>query len=208
MSNYTNYIKDFPSRCQDILKRYEKQSNLLGREVTLMLAIATSGFIIPLERLKPGSEHSHPSRDRDKHRDAQKEFDKLWDSKFCGSRIWGKDPGSWKCGILESIEGIPDSWEELNKNPKTISPDKTVRNTFKTMRNALAHGNILTRGNPIDAIIFLSQRCEESSEYNYISVSPQDFRKFLNNWFNFFGTLTVRDDVIPDDTIHSISFGD
>jgi hypothetical protein len=96
MSSYSNFIKDFPSRCLDILKKYEKYAITHNREVTLMLAIATAGFVIPFERLRPPKEDpDQPSRDRDKFPKARNELEKILDVSFVGSVLRNKkDVGS------------------------------------------------------------------------------------------------------------------
>ena len=53
MTAYKNFVQDFPTRCCDMLKDYEREALLSGREVTLTLAMAASGLIVPFERLRP-----------------------------------------------------------------------------------------------------------------------------------------------------------
>jgi hypothetical protein len=62
MSEYENFIQDFPNRCSDILRNFYGDAEKLngGREITLMLMTASSGFIVPYEQLRyrnPGEEH-------------------------------------------------------------------------------------------------------------------------------------------------------
>jgi len=52
MSNYNNFVSDFPGRCAELLKEYERSARLRKREVTLMLCIAMPSIVVPLERLK------------------------------------------------------------------------------------------------------------------------------------------------------------
>lgn len=155
MSSYSNFIKGFPSRCSDILKTYEKQSRARNQEVTLTLAIATAGFVIPFERLRPSSENlNHPSRDRERFQQAKDEFEKILDVPFLGSGLWKEDIGSWIFAKeVKDVQKEPDFWIEL-ENPKPLSAEKKVKSISKHLRNALAHGNIYTRGDPIQLIIF------------------------------------------------------
>src|SRR5574341_2193446 len=199
MSSYSNFIKDFPERCLDILNTYEKETRYRDREVTFMLAIATAGFVIPFERLKPPSGSlAHPSGDILKFKEASDKFEKILNTRFVRSVLWNREVGSWIFAKkLKDIQSEPDHWEELN-NPKRLSADKQVKSVLNHLRNALAHGNIFTKGDPIKLIVFLSRCCEYVNgqcipidEYDMLAVSPEDFRKFLIDWFNYLASLPI-----------------
>lgn len=186
MSEYNNFIKDYPDRCHELL-RLGFLARMIGRDVTLMLAIASTGINIPYERLKEprNGRPDHPSNDRAKYTKAKDSFDKLLKEKFCGSVLWEINPGSWNFGALASIAGDPDVWPELRIN-NPLPPNMTVEKVLNHLRNAMAHGCIFTQtGSPIKEIIFLSSKTYGSTDYNYILVSPADFKKFLYNWFEF-----------------------
>ena len=72
-----------------------------------------------------------------------------------------------------------------------MSKDKLARSVLAHLRNALAHGNIFTHGDPIDLLIFLSRPSEESPTYAMLAVTPLDFRTFLRNWFSFVKSLQI-----------------
>lgn len=68
------------------------------------------------------------------------------------------------------------------------------------IRNALAHGNIFTRGNPeIEQIILLSERAVGTNKFNFLAVAPADFRLFLKNWLEFLRDLDLPEDVVSED---------
>ena len=56
MSEYRDFVSDFPSRCAELLSSFEQQARHRRREVTLMLCVAAPTIIVPLERLKSPSE--------------------------------------------------------------------------------------------------------------------------------------------------------
>ncbi len=135
MSSFTNFIKDYPTRCYQILKAY-RVAQLAGREVTLMLAMASTGMIMVYERL---ANPKNPSDDKVRYRKAKAAFDTLCKQPFCGSMLWGTDAGSWSFGSLASTAGEADDWPELQRdNP--IPPDKKVSEVLYHLRNAMAHG--------------------------------------------------------------------
>jgi hypothetical protein len=203
MSNYSNFVSDFPERCAELLGQFEKLAQLRRREVTLMLCIATPSIVVPLERLagprsKPeGEQPGHPSRDWEKFVQAKSDLDRLFILPFKGSRLWPDvSASSWSFGKLSDVSGEPDSWGELSA-PKRLGPDKKAKAVLLHMRHALAHGNIFTRGRPeIEQIILLSQRAPNVNKFNFLAVAPADFRIFLQNWMEFLRDLKLPVDVV------------
>lgn len=203
MSNFTDFVSDFPARCSDLLSTHEMEAVLQGREVTLMLALAASGFNIPFERLRPTATEDpvHPSGDRSKFPQARARLDALLgdDSFFIGSSLWGEGPKSWLAGKVQGSTDDPDSWPNLAFKPKRMTDKKTVKAVLSIIRNALAHGNIYTRGSDsaIEQLVFIS-RPIGAREYNFIAVSPHDFRAFLFRWFDYLKTLHMPGKIVTE----------
>lgn len=196
MFAYENFIRDFPTRCYEILDKYENDARSRGREVTLMLAIATSGLVVPFERLRPRTEKT-PYHDRSNYTQAVSQFDGLLEENFLGSQLWKSDVGSWSFGELRDVTGDPDAWKELQDPLTPLGRYKKVNTILKHLRNALTHGNIFTRGKPdIKLIIFLSQPDPAIPRFNFLCVSLQDFRGFLKNWFMFIKELKLPTEVL------------
>ena len=202
MTNYNNFVQDFPTRCCEIFDQYENDALSSGREVTLTLAMAASGFVVPYERLQP-QEGEPPYPDRGIYEQAASQFDDLLKEKFLGPRLWKEGVSSWSFGKLKSVAGGPGIWPELQDPCKPLGPCKKVNSILKHLRNALAHGNIFTfpkddpdKDDPdIELIIFLSRPYMKSPEFNFLCVSPQDFQKFLRNWFVFINALNLPEEV-------------
>lgn len=211
MTSYSSFTQDFPKRCMDILRSFEDLARDNDREVTLMLCIASAGFIIPFERLNP-SYPNHIADDRH-----SKAVSKL------GSLL-GRSFTSWHEGTTwEYIDGIPgetiratqiDQWANPDKR-KILYNEKTAGSVFSHLRNALAHGNIFSYPTPteqypttsIEILIFLSKcRDKETKQlldiYNLLSVSPEGFRTFLEKWMEFLNGFKI-----PTDISQSEDFG-
>ena len=194
MSAYKNFVDDFPHRCREILKFAGKPALFRGREVTLALMVASAGLVVPYERLKPdGGEIDHPSGDNKKYSTAADMLRTLLAESFLLSAIWGGPVSTWHYGKLKSVAGDPDSWEGL-RNRRHVQPDKTVGNVLRVIRNALAHGNIFTFKNPIEAIIFINPNVNDKKEvrdYTFVFVAPADFQLFLEKWFDYLHQLHI-----------------
>ncbi|GJL79806.1 MAG: hypothetical protein NPINA01_27950 [Nitrospinaceae bacterium] len=192
MTAYTNFVEDFPSRCMAVLQMAKQKARLSGKEVTLSLMAASAGLLIPFERLNPDANLPHPSRNVEIFPEHAKRLEDLMTEKFLGSKLHPEKESDWLSGNLKSLIttpeawGNPDSWPELNE-AKVMTKDKTVGSVLKILRNALAHSNIYTKGNPIKLIIFISIY-EEKGEIKkafFVSASPSEFLNFLEKWFKF-----------------------
>lgn len=190
MGAYKNFISDFPSRCNELLNTQILQGK---RDVTLMLLLASSGIIIPLERLKASE---HISGDRETYNLASQKIDNLANTCFLGSEFWIENPLSWEQGKIVNLTGRINPYELIHI-AKPVTKEKKVREVINLLRNSLAHGNILTMGGQISEIIFLKRNSDfkktSDIEYGFLIVSPNDFREFLINWFEFTKNLNMND---------------
>lgn len=196
MSNYENFVSDFPQRCGDLLTAFVGQAKRCNREVTLMLSVATSGLVIPYERLRSGA--SHPSRDQDKFKEVANRLTEALDRPFLSSELWDDASGSWIFSkqVDDPCEEL-DFWPELLQ-PKSMTEEKGATSVIEHLRNALAHGNIFTQGDPIERIVFLSRVCHGSDKYKMLAVHPNDFLRFLEKWFSVLSRLRIPSGLVED----------
>lgn len=197
MSEYKNFIQDFPIRCGQILEDYEYRAKSTGREVTHILAIASAALNIPYERLRRTSGRlEHPSEDKYKYPRAVGKFDNTLDKEFLLSEMWMGGIESWKIGeiLADDVNKSPEDWM-IGATP--LPDHLKVRNVLEHIRNALAHGSIFTLPNEIDEIqniIFLSEekdRRQSTGKYILLAVIPEDFTLFIKKWIKFMSTLNL-----------------
>jgi hypothetical protein len=190
MSAYQDFVSDFPARCLDVLTMAEKEARLRQRDVTLILMVASAGFVVPYERLS--SKKAHPTGDSAKFSEASAQLDALMKRPFLKSPL-AVGTESWHGGKLAAIARDPDSWPELSR-AKPLGADKTVGGVVRIIRNALAHGNIFTYSNPIKGIVFVCANTDDDryiKDFSFVQVSPEDFTRFLRGWFGFLKTSQV-----------------
>ena len=206
MSEYRDLVSDFPTRCDSLLHLFEKQARRQRLEITLMLCIAAPSIIVPFERLqspKPRPDGSkslgHPSRDWTRFLQAKSAFDNLCAQRFLGSPLWpNATAGSWHFDELSDVSGDPDGWREL-RTPKPLGRNRTINRVLKHVRNALAHGNIFTRGgDEITQLLFVSKPDQNIEKFWFLAASPDDFRIFLKNWLDFLRTVNLPTGVVPE----------
>jgi hypothetical protein len=152
-----------------------------------MLTIASAGLTIPIERLEQKN-YPYPFKDSVKYQQAHSELNNLLAEKLCGSILLKNYPQSWCFGRLATTVGEPDTWTEL-QYPQPMPNNQTVKSVLKHLRNAFAHGSIHTKDDPISELTFIASVRRYSPDFNYLMVSPDDFRIFLQKWFKFLGTL-------------------
>src|SRR5258706_8556068 len=137
MSIYSNFVQDIPKRCAEILSHLEPEALTIDREVTLLIAVASVGIIIPYERLISDNlkRSPHPSHDNQKFGLASKKFMELYDHDFLDSSLWGNSPESWHYGVISKVNLPLDDWPEM-RNPSLVSKGEKAGAILKHIRNA------------------------------------------------------------------------
>lgn len=208
MSEYRNFVKDFPGRCNELLSSSKKSARYPGHEVTLMLAVASAGFVIPFERLR----NDHPFNDR-KTVENIKKYNQSLSKDVCESCLWDNcQRQDWKYVELTDYKGDkcitdpPDYWKQLRTDASPPPPtfeqfakqnrQVQVCQVLSCIRNALAHGNIHTRGGPtkqIEQIVFVSNRERDKDKRQWwcLQCPPGEFLILLKNWFDFIKNLDL-----------------
>lgn len=57
---YDRLITDLPSRSFEIYEKFKTAAKAARLDITLMIAVAFSGFVIPFERLRQKTPHQGP----------------------------------------------------------------------------------------------------------------------------------------------------
>ena len=189
MTAYANLVQDFPGRCLKLLNTLDTSSRCLGLEVTMMLSIASSGLIVPMERLGP----NHPSSDKDAFPGASTAINSLLSMRFVKSPLVLNGGASWKYGQsdLGAWGTEPDGWSRVSMD------SQDVRQILSVIRNALAHGNIYSKSvgadKQIGEIVFASKKtnrsylgcgCVKYEEVGmqHVTTTPAAFSHLLRTW--------------------------
>jgi hypothetical protein len=180
MTDYADFVQDFPARCGELLELCYGQALNNGREVTLLIMVAAAAFV-PYERL--GSSRPHPSRDRQRFARVARDLDIALGKPFLRSPFHGGGVRSWSMARMRTAEPPFDLLP--------LADDVPGNQVFAIFRNALAHGNLWTRPGKherIRSMAFLSEDKDSDRGvvgYKCIDVSTEDFHEFLVKWFAF-----------------------
>lgn len=201
MSDYRNFVQDFPKRCRDLLREFSSSAARRDREVTLLLMAAAAGFVMSYERLSEGTSIVQPPLDRPQFAKEMAELKTLLGERVGSSAQFGRLLGSWYGGPLQSAVGMPDDWPEC-RNPTMLAPSETVGRVVGIVRNAIAHGNVLTRaGNQgqIGHIVLVSGGTKRNGTpipLRYVMLTPSQLHDFLLAWFDYLANLKLPPDMV------------
>ena len=188
MSEYENYVQDFPCRILKLYEKYLESVRLDHLEVTFLLSLTASGIAVPFDRLRPNSRYPDPFEDRHTFEEAANKFDKLYEKCFRESELWDSAFEEWRYGICKNVNSDPNSWEEFN-SAKRIDVSSTVEHVINHIRTSLAHGIICTVGkDEIEKILLLKGKKKEG---RFLLVTPQSLGVFLRKWIDWLQTLDV-----------------
>jgi hypothetical protein len=199
MSKYQNFTSDFPHRCLELLDRAHGLASASGREVTLLLMVASASLVVPFERLKPDTKYSsHPFGENKRFLRAAERLNELMSQKFIGSALCPTTASSWRLAKdVKAVEGDLDEWLPSAKL-KALSKDREVASTLTLVRNALSHGSIHTIGDPITDLIFVKEVIGKHLDnsprrigFEVICVSYADFHDFVRAWITFLSESNV-----------------
>lgn len=97
MSEYSAFFaQDFAARCRDLLSHFYQPAKARDREVTLLLAVAAAGLVVPLERLMPSNRQ--PQLDRLSHQPESAQLKVRLNELVADSTLMGGSAGAWRGG--------------------------------------------------------------------------------------------------------------
>lgn len=185
MSNFTDFVEDYPKRCHEVLTSLYPNAEVLEREVTLLLCIASAGLVTPFERLRDNPQHPHPSKNRKTFEKHCEWIDSL--SKMTFQELQIEEKSSWKFAKLSNATFLREveHWE-LDKH-HTLDASKSVSAVLTLLRHSLAHGNVYTKNEGKLRRLAFVNHCDYNNPdkgFKCLSVSPGAFKVFLDWWFS------------------------
>lgn len=191
MTAYQNWFSDFPDRTNQVLEVLRTaRGKALWREknVTILLMVACSGFVVSLERLDESRASETGPNDAQEATRIRGLME--WDSPSFSKSKYVRNVANWKMGHLDSISSEPHEWPVV-KNQGALAESFSVKYVLKdVLRNALAHGTVwATPAHPhatISELLFVSRskKYDPSAGYDYVSVTVEEFDHFLTTWLS------------------------
>ncbi|RVI34225.1 hypothetical protein [Sinorhizobium meliloti] len=183
------FVTEYPERCGqllDMLERPARDADLLG---SFALLVASAAFTIPFGRMV---EKGHPlGAPEDALYKAVEGLKKL---SFADSPFWGgAKPGFFRYAKIATNPEDSAGWlNEKGEHPLKSSEAKDANIVLRTIRNGLAHGNIVyldkngyeAAGNRLVYLAFLSKH-ESGNGYRVAIFDEESFLTFLKGWIGW-----------------------
>jgi hypothetical protein len=187
------FVTEYPARCGQLLEMLEgpaRRADLLG---SFALLVASAAFTIPFGRIV---ERTHPLGRPEEELFAA--VDGLKKKSFVTAPFWaGTTPAFFRYARIETDAEKSSGWQDAHGNhPLQSTEEKDANTVLRTIRHALAHGNIVyldrdgyeTIGNRLAFIAFLSKH-ESSKGFRVVIFDEETFLAFLKAWTGWLQTF-------------------
>jgi hypothetical protein len=136
------FVTEYPERCGQLLDMLEgpaRQADLLG---SFALLVASAAFTIPFGRM---AERAHPLGRPE--RGLFEAIESLKKASFVSAPFWaGIQPVFFCYSKIETSAENSFGWQDARgKHPLKSTEMKDANTVLRTIRHALAHGNIVTK---------------------------------------------------------------
>jgi hypothetical protein len=192
------FVTEYPKRCSQLLHMLEPQArdaNLVG---SFALLIASAAFTIPFGRM---TEARHPLGRPEPG--LSRAIRKLRRRPFLEAPFWeGNTPESFRYAKIVNDPEVAGAWrDEAGNHPLHSKKLKDGCTILQTIRNGLAHGNIVyldetgheNPGRQLRYLAFLSKH-DDGKSHRVVIFSEEDFLMFLKAWIVWVQTFPPESD--------------
>lgn len=187
------FVTEYPNRCGQLLAMLEPQArehDLIG---SFGLLVASAAFTIPFARM---TEKGHPAGKPEAGLFAAVEA--LKKKPFVDAPFWnGIKPAFFRYAmIVNDAEHVGGWLSDRGVHPIKSQEDKDGNTVMRTIRNALAHGNVVylnedgqeIPGSRVRYLAFLSKH-ERDPGYRVVIFDEEGFLTFLKCWISWLETF-------------------
>lgn len=161
MSEYKNFIVDFPSRIIELDRKFRPLAASVELEVSYLLMKLTAVFLLPYERIEgtSGARRSNISDSQSIRKFL--ELDKLFrEASYCS------EIAQWSLLDVDDFHRGPRDWEGHVQSLDS----EVVHKVLKTVRHAVAHSNLFFGGESTIEHIYLGSQKEKNGDPNKYRV--------------------------------------
>jgi hypothetical protein len=192
------FVTEYPERCEQLLTLLEphaRERELVG---SFALLVASAAFTIPFARM---TEKRHVLGEPE--RELSRAMKRLEDCSFLEAAFWnGAAPGFFRYAKIVNDPEVAAGWRDTNrKHPMQSTEVKDGNTVLRTIRNALAHGNVVyldengyeSPGQRLRYLAFLSKH-EDRHSHRVVIFGEEDFLSFLKAWIAWVRTFPSEDE--------------
>jgi hypothetical protein len=180
------FVTEYPERCGRLLAMLEPQAREHDLVGSFGLLVASAAFTIPFARM---TEADHPLGRPESN--LSRAIKRLKGRCFLEAPFWNGDtPRFFRYARIVNDPEYPGAWrDEAGNHPIQSAQVKDGNTVLRTIRNALAHGNVVyldesgreSPGNQLRYLAFLSEH-DDGQSYRVAIFGEEDFLIFLKAW--------------------------
>lgn len=188
------FVTEFPERCGQLLDMLEGQARKADLVGSFALLVASASFTIPFGRI---TETRHPlGRSESALSDAIKGLKRC--KSFLNAPFWnGNPPELFRYAKILNDPEHAEHWRNADGvHPINSSEKKDANTVLRTIRHALAHGNVVyldengheKPGNSLCFLAFLDKH-DDGKSHRVVIFEEEGFLAFLKAWIAWLQTF-------------------
>ncbi len=181
MTEYANWTQDFPRRVMELYQSFKAEARKQNLDMTFLLTIASSVIIIPRERSSDACSNRSEFKITPGLNAEHLKNELSTSIKRC-TLLCDRQRTRLAEVLFGEYSGDLDQW--YPNRARSFGDQKQLGTLIKHLRNALAHGNLITRGRNIEEIVFLSKPWHESTCWNYLVLNRDQLEDILKIWMD------------------------
>lgn len=187
------FVTEYPQRCGQLLEMLEpraREADLVG---SFSLLVASSAFTIPFGRM---TEPKHPLGRPE--RGFSSAIKALARTPFLAAPFWNRQtPAFFRYARIVNDPEFAGGWkDEDGGHPIASSAEKDGNTVLRTIRHALAHGNVVyldesgheSPGSRVRYLAFLAKH-DDGNSFRVAIFGEEDFLTFLKAWIAWLQTF-------------------
>jgi hypothetical protein len=187
------FVTEYPERCGQLLQMLEphaRERDLIG---SFALLVASAAFTIPFARM---TERQHPTGKPEPGLFLA--IEGLKKRSFLDAPFWnGVRPGFFRYAKISTSPEHAAGWRNAaGEHPIKSAEEKDGNTVLRTIRHALAHGNVIyldesgheMPGNRLRYLAYLSKH-ESGSGHRVVIFDEETFLAFLKSWISWAQTF-------------------
>ena len=198
------FVTEYPERCSLLLEMIEPQARSADLIGSLALLVASAAFTIPFGRI---TEPAHPLGLPEY--ELSRAIMNLRRHHFLDAPFWkGYRPTFFRYAKIINNPEFAAGWlNDAGQHPINSTEEKDANTVLRTIRHALAHGNVVyldengheEPGQVLRFLAFLSKH-EDGQSHRAVIFGEEDFLGFLKAWIAWIQTFPAQNKFVFEES--------
>lgn len=194
------FVTEYPQRCGQLLDMLEPQAREHDLVGSFALLVASAAFTIPFARM---TEKQHPAGKPEARLFSA--IETLKKRSFLDAPFWkGVKPEFFRYAKIETPPDQAAGWRNAaGAHPLKSAEDKDGNTVLRTIRHALAHGNVVYLDenghemprNKVRYLAFLAKH-DSGVGHRVVVFNEESFLAFLKSWIAWLQTFPAESNLV------------